>query len=224
MNLKDVLKKLFTIRILKACLYILCYSFVLYQLHNCIVTYQEQPTSASIEVVSSADLPLAFTFCQIYYNLDRFDGNFDSQLMKNLIALNVHEGNSSFDMIAQMNVTFDFIGVAEKISMCKEVVFPNVKKAKLTLTHNSRKESKNFHLFIHQPGLFLNPEFSLKYDNKKYFHNDIDGSASIKMQAFNMANNPKIDCSESNVYHECLMKETILLFNASYGCTYPIQR
>ena len=111
--------------------------------------------------------------------------------------------------------------------MCKEVDMTNIPKEKVKLLREVAVDAKNFHLYIHQPGMFYRNELGLKYPSIEFalgkYEDDYNPEAKIQIQTYDLSLDPNIPCS-TTLYQDCISKEIILKFNASLGCTYPIQR
>ena len=91
---------------------------------------------------------------------------------------------------------------------------------------NKEEENRNFHLYIHQPGMFYLQEFGLKFPSEIFglrLKDDSNDNAKIQILSYDISMDPHLACSTKN-YHECINKQIISTFNDTIGCTYPIQR
>lgn len=236
LDAKELLGKVKGRSLMMTILYIACIGLLIWQLWSYVKIITSSPTTASKKLVETNQLPLAFTFCKMFYEKS-FDGNFTSQTHTTLKNISILSKDSRQKLLIEGEFSYDFISHVEHQLMCKEIDMTNILKEKVELTReyievNSREDLKsaeqndNFHLYIHQPGMFYRNELGLKYPSSKFAHSNFDNynpQAKIQVNAYDLSLDPHIPCS-SVLYQECITKEIILKFNASFGCTYPIQR
>ena len=207
-------------------LYIACIGLVIFQLWSYVVIITSKPTTASKKFVETNQLPLAFTFCKMIYN-QHFDGNFTSQTHTSLKNISVFNKVSVHNLLVGGELTYDFVSYIENQLICKEVVMTDIPKEKVKLFREDVIDANNFHLYIHQPGMFYRNELGLKYPSSKFairkYDDDYNPDAKIQIQTYDLSLDPNIPCSKI-LYQDCISKEIIHKFNASFGCTYPIQR
>ena len=235
---KELLGKVKGRNLIKTIVYIACTGLVIWQLWSYVEIITSSPTTASKKLVETKQLPLAFTFCKMFYEKS-FDGNFTSQTHTTLKNISIFTNDSKQNLLLEGEFSYDFVSHVEHQLMCKEIDMTNILKEEVQLIReyveiNSREDLKraeqndNFHLYIHQPGMFYRNELGLKYPSSQFTHThsnyDIHNpQAKIKVKAYDLSLDPHIPCT-SVLYKECITKEIILKFNASFGCTYPIQR
>jgi hypothetical protein len=203
---------------------------VLCQLWNYLIIFLTKPTTAAQELVKTSELSLAFTFCKIIFNT-KFDGKFDVEnhsSMKNLFILNK---NASFDLLKNETFTYDFVSYVENPLMCKSFDLSYYHKNSINVVREFqrkkyKKENRNLHLYIHQPGMFYIQEFGLKFPSEIFglrLNDDSNDNAKLQILSYDISMDPHLACSTKN-YHDCINKLIINTFNNSIGCTYPIQR
>ena len=212
-------------------LYIALIGLVIWQLKIDIEIITSSPTTASKKLVETNQLPIAFTFCKMFY-LKSFDGNFSSQTHSSLKNISIFNKDSVHNLFMGGEMAYDFVSHIDQQMMCKEFDITDILKEKVDLFREymgkDSKQNKNFHLYIHQPGMFYRNELGLKYPSRQFtvgeiYFNDFNPQANIQIQTYDLSLDPHIPCS-TIIYQECITKEIILKFNASLGCTYPIQR
>ena len=154
-----------------------------------------------------------------------FDGNFTSQTHTSLKNISIFNNDSVNNLLMGGEMPYDFVSHIDNQLMCKEFDLTDISKEKIQLIRKSEQD-KNFHLFIHQTGMFYRNELSLKYPSSHFVLNYNDyynPQAKIEMKTYDLSQDAHIPCS-TVLYQKCITKEIILRFNASFGCTYPIQR
>ena len=209
-------------------LYIALIGLVIWQLWSYVGIITSSPTTAAKKLVESNQVPLAFTFCKMFYG-QHFDGNFSSQTHSSLKNISIFNKDSIQNLLMGGKVTYGFVSHIDKQMMCKEFDMTVIAKERVELLREEvldPDQNKNFHLYIHQPGMFYRNELRLKYPNSKFSLRWKDVNyhrAKIQVKTYDLTMDPHIPCSK-DIYQECITKEIILKFNASFGCTYPIQR
>lgn len=210
-------------------LYLTCLGMVVLQLYNGVNIFISKPTTASLELVNSNSFPLSFTFCKIFRT--KFNGNFSTQTHASLKNISIQHKNSGFDLLNGSEITFEFVSYVEDPLMCKEYELPKMPRnfIKLVREYDSahkEENNKNLHLYIHQPGMFYLQEFTFKYPSEDFILKPYDQSnenAKIQIESYDISMDPHLSCTQIP-YQECVSKQIIMMFNATMGCTYPIQR
>lgn len=210
-------------------LYIACCGLVIWQLWGYKDIINSNPTTMSQKLVETNHLPLAFTFCKMFYDKS-FDGNFSSATHKDLKTISISNNDSIYELHSGGDITYDFVSYIENKMMCKEFDLTDMPKEKVELIRDGYKcntnQNKNFYLYIHHPGMFYKNEFVLNYPHRFFclgIYDEYNPEAMIKMKKFDFTMDPHFPCLEVP-YDDCINKAIIMNFNASFGCTYPIQR
>ena len=60
-----------------------CIGSVVWLLYEKIQIFVERPTTASLKMIDSKDMPIAFTLCKVFYNR-KFDGKFNDHNLTNV--------------------------------------------------------------------------------------------------------------------------------------------
>ena len=207
---------------------IFCFGCVIWQASICYEKYASNPTGAQVVLTNTQQVGLSFTFCKIIYRLqENHNGRLFSENIEHLKELSIVTNNGSYDLLKdiQSPLTYEFVSSVPENYLCKEFPFPRENINRVKIVHESwwrDKKSKNFHIFIHPTGMFLQTEMVVKYSNK-IFHKDFDGKVEIKMESYDLANSPEIVCGGEN-YHQCIIENIIKEYNKTMRCTYPIQR
>ena len=228
LDAKEFLGKMKGRKVMIFCLYIASIGLVIWQLWSYVGIITSKPTTASKKLIETNQLPISFTFCEMLYHKS-FDGNFISQTHSSLKNISIINKDSIQNLLMGGKVTYDFVSHIDKKMMCKEFDMTDIPKEKVELLReevNDSDKHNNFHLYIHQPGMFYRDEFRLKYPNSLFTLRRRDYhtfEAKIQIKTYDVTLDPHIPCS-TDLYQGCITKEIILKFNASFGCTYPIQR
>ena len=154
-----------------------------------------------------------------------FDGNFSAHTHTSINNISILHEESQMDLLLDGHLTFERVSYINNPLLCKEFIMPETEKSLIRIERNGLgDENKNLHLFIHQPGMFYLQEFTVNYPSRYFkFKNGNDGNSKIQMTTFELSEDPHISCSPI-LYQECISKEIVRRFNATMGCTYPIQR
>ena len=210
----------------EAILYFCCISAVAWQLYQKIEIFLQQPTTASLKLVESKDLPVSFTLCKFINGLE-FDGNFNKHTESSLKNITIVHNNTEIEILGNKNFTFEFISMTVNPLMCKEIDFSGLDKNSIRLVREFGWEiDSNLHLYVHQPGMFHFNEFGIKYQSEKFNYDtkdDTSQNVKIKIESYDISNDPHLTCS-SIPHLNCTNKEIIKLYNSTCGCTFPIQR
>ena len=186
------------------------------------------PTTAPVKIIKSNEIPLAFSFCKFIYDTE-FDGNFSAHTYTSVNNISVLNGKSQIDLLFDGNLTFEQVSYIENPLMCKEFVMPDKEKNLIKVIRKygiRQEENKNLHLYVHQPGMFYLQEFAVKYPNEKFalrWNDDTNLNSKIQITSYDLSLDHHMSCSPI-LYQECITREIVNRFNASIGCTYPIQR
>ena len=210
-------------------IFLTCIGTLTWQLKNYGNMIISNPTTAPVKLMNSNEVHLALSFCKFFYNTE-FDGNFSAHTHTSIKNISIVHGDSEPKLLLDRIFTFERVSYIEYPMMCKEFVMPDKEKNLIRVIRKYRygqgEENKNMHLYIHQPGMFYLQEFALKYPNEKFalkYEVDSNENSKIQMTLYDLSQDPHMSCSPIQ-YQECISKEIVRRFNASIGCTYPIQR
>ena len=200
-----------------------CFSCVLWQARTCFFRYNQQPTGSVLRLVTTEHVQLSFTFCRVEYALTRnVDGKFFNEKLELLKSMMVVTNNGSIDLLKGVSLTYEFVIASDPRYLCREITLPKVVIHSIVIEHESYLKSKNFHLFIHPSGMFIFPEFVLKYSSR-YFRGMFDANEKLSLESYDMSGNPRAKCTTFNP-HSCKNRKIIEEYNRTLGCSYPIQR
>ena len=227
LDLQFIISKLKRKEVFNAILYILCTGSVVWLSYEKIQIFIQRPTTASLEMIDSKDIPISFTLCKFMYGSSgsRFDGNFSRHTITNMKNVSIVYDNKEFDFLDQKDLTFEFVSYLDDPMMCKEFDLANIDKDRIIFVRDALNEDNNLHLYIHQPGMFYIQEFKLKYPNRFFRTNKVDDTnenAKVLVESYDISDDPHFPCS-SEIHQECVKREIIRLFNSTYGCTYQLQ-
>ena len=198
---------------------------VMRQIYNCIHIFIAQPTTATMELVNSQNIPLGFTFCRTMYGNKRFNGNFSSQMHKSIKSILVHLKESERELLEEEEFSYEFVSHIQRQLMCKEFVMPSHPISRIQLRRSA--EDDNLFLYIHQPGMFYSEELWVGYPNNhfKVTGKEYEENKNVRIQrnSYDITTDPHIPCTAAS-YDKCIIKEVIQIYNNTLGCTYPIQR
>ena len=225
MDLHFFISKLERKGVFNALLYILCIGFVVWLLYEKIQIFLQSPTTASLEMITSKDMPISFTLCKIFYH-GKFNGKFNSHTLENIENVSIVYDNKEFEILDKDDLAFEFVSYLDYPMMCKEFNLDNIEKNLVKLVRDTNNEDNNLHLYIHQPGMFYMQEFKLKYPSNLFRtgrYDETNKNAKVLIESYDISDDPHFPCS-SEIHQQCVNREIIRIFNSSFGCTYPIQR
>ena len=224
LDFKSLATRFKSTKLLTTCIFLTCIGILTWQLRNYCILMMSNPTTAPVKIMNSNEIPLAFSFCKYIYDME-FDGNFSAHSHTSINNISVLHGESQMDLLIDGNLVFEKISYIETPLMCKEFVMPEKEKSIIRIERNRLGEDiKNLQLFIHQQGMFYLQEFTVNYPNNYFGLKNInDGHSKIQMTSFDLTKDPEMSCSPL-LYQECISNEIVKRFNATVGCTYPIQR
>ena len=205
-------------------LHMFCIGSVIWLLYEKIQIFVQRPTTASLEMIDSKDIPISFTLCKFIYG-SRFNGMFSSHNLTNTENISLAYDSKQFDILQKKALSFEFVSYLDYPMMCKEFDLANIEKDWIKLVRDSNNEDNNLHLYIHQPGMFYMQEFRLKYPSRLFKtrrYDDTNENAKVLVQSYDISDDPHFPCS-SEIHQQCVNREIITMFNTSFGCTYPIQ-
>ena len=224
LDMKSILLRLNSKKILVHILYIICFGMVMWQIYNCVHIFLAQPTTAAVELVNSQNIPLALTLCKLMYR-SKFDGNYSSQIHKSIKSILVHFKESEIELLEENEFSYEFVSFIEKQLMCKEFVMPSLQISKIQLKRTA--EDNNLFLYIHQPGMLYSEELWVDFPNShfKVRANIYEENENVKIQrtSYDITTNPHMPCTAAS-YDKCIRREVIQIYNKTLGCTFPIQR
>ena len=188
------------------------------------------PTTASLDLVGSKEIPIVFTLCKTIYS-GTFDGNFSSHSNPSMKNIVLFFNKTETEIMDGNEMKFDFVTYVDSPLMCKDLDFSQIEKNWIRLTREYQKMSvdanKDLHLYIYQPGMFyLWNEFGIKYPSNKfvlYVNDDTNENAKVDIESYDISNDPHLSCSSIS-HKDCTNKEIIMQYNSTFGCTFPIQR
>ena len=188
----------------------------------------EKPTKSKMVPTDNRHVGISFTFCEVLGRWQQnvggkiFDQNL-SYLEDLIIYTNVAEIRP-LTLNTSFSSKYDFVASRSETYYCKEFPLPREIIHKIEVVHNAFKygDQKNFHLFLHQTGMFMHNEMVVQYSNLM-FHERYDGRAVLKMDSFDFTESPSIPCSDLD-FHKCKTKRIISEYNKTMGCSYPINR
>ena len=228
LDLQFIIAKLKRKELFNDILYILCIGSVVWLSYEKVKIFVQRPTTASLEMIDSKDIPISFTLCKFIYG-SRFDGMFSSHNLTNTENISLAYDSKQFDILQKKALSFEFVSYLDYPMMCKEFDLANIEKHWIQFVRyfKSRSEqNRNLHLYIHQPGMFYLQEFRIKYPSKLFKLNPNDKTnenAKVRFESYDISDDPHFPCS-SEIHQDCVNREIIRISNSSYGCTYPIQR
>lgn len=202
----------------------MCFGCVLWQAWICSSKYTELPTGAAVDVINTKDVSISFTFCMIVYNLMQNSNGrlFDTEISQ-LVSITAFTKEIPLHLVKEgQKLNYDYIALIPEQYICKEFPLPKTEIEKIEITHEAFLENSNFHLFIHQTGMFLNPEMVVQYSNK-IFHKSFDGNVQLQLESYDLKDSTKISCRDVDL-HSCKMERIILEYNKTIGCSFPVQR
>ena len=228
MDLQFFFSKLKRKNVFNAILYLFCIGSVVWLLYEKIQIFVQNPTTSTLEMIDSKDIPISFTLCKMIYS-SRYDGSFSRHTLTSIKNVSIVYNNTEIDFLDKKHVTFEFVSYLDYPMMCKEFDLANIEKHWIQFVRyfKSRSEqNRNLHLYIHQPGMFYLQEFRIKYPSKLFKLNPNDKTnenAKVRFESYDISDDPHFPCS-SEIHQQCVNREIIRIFNSSFGCTYPIQR
>ena len=211
-------------------LYITCFGAVLLQLYEKIEIFNKMPTTASLNLVGSKDIPIVLTLCKTIHNRT-FDGNFSSHSNPSLKNILLVFNKTETEIMNGNGIKFDFVTYVDLPLMCKDLDFSQREKNLIQIVRENQGRSseanKNLHLYIYQSDMFyLWNEFGIKYQSNKFVLASIDDTnenAKVDIESYDISNDPHLSCSSIS-HKDCTNKEIIMQYNSTFGCTFPIQR
>ena len=93
---------------LNVTLHMLCICSVAWLLTEKIQIFVERPTTASLEMIDSKNIPVSFTLCEFLYN-SKFDGKFNDHTLTNIENISVVYNNTKLELLDESDLEFDFI-------------------------------------------------------------------------------------------------------------------
>ena len=222
-NKRKIVKKIINVSLIT-----FCYGCVIWQAIVCYERYASKPTGAQLILTNNKEVSLSFTFCTIIHNLaQNSNGKLFNESIKYLKEFHILTSkNVSVNLLSSYNssLNYEFVASIPEPYLCKEFPLPrqNIYQVKVAHEAGNGGYDKNFHLFIHPTGMFLQTEMVVQYSNK-IFHHAFDGKAELKMESYDLTNSQEISCGGEN-YHQCKLENIIKEFNNTIGCSYPIQR
>ena len=211
-------------RIMNFFIYGFCYGCVIWQAVVCFDKYLAMPTAANLEIVSTADVSISFTFCKIVYDLNRnIHGSFFNTPLESLVEIQIFS-NSQIIYLKKKNesVEFDYMTSLPNTYVCKE--FALLKKVEKVIITKTTEKNNNFHLFIHPTNMINIQDYVIQFPNK-VFHNDEkrDGFTDLKFEAYDVTNSADFHCGDTN-FQYCKDKKILEEYQRVLGCAYPLQR
>ena len=206
-------------------IFLLCVGSVVWLLNEKIQIFVQKPTTATLEMIDSKDIPISFTLCKVMYG-SKFDGNISRHTLTSIENVSIVYDNKAFDMLNKKHLTFEFVSYLDDPMMCKAFDLANIDKDRIIFVRDALNEDNNLHLYIHQSGMFYMQEFKLKYPNRFFRTELVDVSnenAKVLIESYDVSDDPNFSCS-SEIHQQCVNREIIRIFNTSFGCSYPVQR
>ena len=188
------------------------------------------PTTASLSLVGSKDVPIVFTLCKTIYS-GTFDGNFSRHSNPSLKNILLVFNKTETEIMNGNGIKFDFVTYVDLPLMCKDLDFSQREKNSIQIVREYQERSseanENLHLYIYQPGMFyLWNEFGIKYPSNKFaldVGDDTNEHAKVDIESYDISNDPHLSCSSIS-HKDCTNKEIVMQYNSTFGCTFPIQR
>ena len=224
MDLQFLISNLNRKVVFNAILYLFCIGSVVCLLYEKIQIFVKKPTTVSLELTDSKDIPISFTLCKFIYGI-KFDGMFTDHTISRIKNITVVYKNTKLELLDKKDLAFEFVSYLDYPMMCKEFDLANIDKDRIKFVRDALNEDNNLHLYIHQPGMFYIQEFKLKYPNRFFRTNNVDDTnenAKVLVESYDISDDPHFPCS-SEIHQECVKREIIRIFNSTYGCTYPLQ-
>ena len=163
--------------VFNAILYLFCIGSVVWLLHEKIQIFVQRPTTAALEIIISKYIPISFTLCKVFYNR-KFDGKFIGHTLTDIENISVVYNNKQLELLDESDLAFEFVSYLDDPMMCKDFDLANIEKDWIKFVRDLKHIDNNLHLYVHQPGMFYLPEFSLKYPNKLFKLNPNDKTTS----------------------------------------------
>ena len=183
--------------------------------------YVLEPTTASMEI-NDKNIPISFTLCKIFY--DKFDGKFSDHTHTSLKYFSIFYNKTKTELMDDTGFEFEFFSYFKDPMMCKEYDLSEFDKNLVKLSRDP--SDNNLHLYIHPTGMFHHEEFKVKYPSRLFRTRGSDTTninTYVLSESYDISKDPHWTCS-AEIHQDCTHKQIISMFNASLGCTYPIQR
>ena len=99
------------------------------------------PTTAPVKIITSNEIPLAFSFCKFLYAMN-FDGNFSTHTHTSIKNISVLHGDSEVNLLLDGNLSFERVSYINDPLMCKEFIMPEHERARLESSENIHMEKE----------------------------------------------------------------------------------